>query len=65
MEGDEARVLSTWVLSRLVHGMTQVDLDIAMNLVESKKANAALQVRMDQVRRKPVHVWERSDVQRN
>jgi hypothetical protein len=65
LEGEEAQVLSTWVISCLVHGVTQVDLDIAINLFESKRANAALQVWMDEARRGPVHTWDRSDLQRD
>jgi len=65
LKDDQARVLSTWVLSRLLHGIAQEDIDDAMSLVESRKELAALQVWMDQSRRKAVNTKERSDGQGN
>ena len=62
LKEDQARVLSTWVLARLLHGVTQEDIDTAMNLVESRKDFAALKVCMDQARREAVNSWERFDV---
>jgi hypothetical protein len=64
-KGDQARVLFMWVLTRLVHGMTQVDLDIARNLAEPKKADAGLQVWIDEVRRKATLTLNRTGVQRD
>ncbi len=65
LKDDQARVLSTWVLARLLHGMTQEDIVVAMNLIESRKDLAALQVWMDQARREASNVRRRSDAPRN
>ena len=65
VKGDQARVPLMWVLTRLVHGITQVGLDVASNLAESKKVDAGLQVWIDEVRRKATLTLGRTDVQGN
>jgi hypothetical protein len=58
--GDQARMLMMWVITRLVRGMTKADLDIAAKLAESKKADAATQVKLDEVKRKTMLAQERA-----